>query len=914
MASFDLETFMKVQQGTGTGLFQSVGMAFGVPSCMLSLASDVLSMLPSSMLGGMKDDMMDGKAKANEVTASIFNKLMLGTGIMEFDTDSGTIKFKSISAWLGKDNDDSQFMDNLGGLLGAAQYAASFGAQMYQNYQNIADEINAITDCLDKWKTLKGFAPGSSASQKATLPPEEADELFDTVYAADKSQLEETLLFIQSCDTQITSINNILAARVADPGKEPCFLDSAELDPFLSSTNFTRCPAIDPAYDAGEDIFRLTYGPPLSTDGQYVLTSDGLYYDSQKGGLDPIFLAISGVIPPGERWKYDFDPNLGGKGTAISIKSLNKFTDNIFDPERVDDSLGMEHYYGEDHFLAMIMQQRDKQVYDLSSDLQNFITTYGESTSIVNNQRQLIISEIANHNSKINRRKKQIEVAVKAPQIYGDTSGPIFLAGHIPINDFSFLEEYNLEVDLEKQKALIFSEGEVDGMVLPIKPLFVRSSAKPPSIGFNHLNVPTIGKGSIIYTPSGDASGASGTILSLTDQIVSEDLFAIYNFLDTKNVAPSSINYFTTNCATTDKYNNAQLAAAGNRAVFVSGLGIPYLEGIVKNKESDPAAASALGSFVRLPDTPEYRELTYNPSGFTMEFWVHVPNITDAATGWASGADIDTAAPSSLTKVILGCENVGAMSGVSAIDHTGTERGLDYLENKRGNEFVRGMVCGFTRDKRITLFSGTGNNDNDSNNPNADRGCSSLSFFIAPTQSRDFSSASWINNDDCQDYGTFYKMKADLSSTAYGNVSSQFVLIDVTVAPSSNEISFFADGELVTTSAIDKVFGVEPYHPPSLPNFKQDNSFSYAPSTVDGPNTVQTGPEINEFYTPWVVGGGWTDGMYRYGNFLGGDLGGVISGLRGHLGSLKFYTRPLNTAEVRKNYKAQQGFFKQIII
>ena len=434
---------------------------------------------------------------------------------------------------------------------------------------------------------MKGFSPGNSANEKATLSPEEADELFDTVYAADKSQLEETLQFIQSCDTQISTINNILAARVADPAKEPCFLDSAELDPFLSSTNFKRCPAIDPAYEQ-EDIFRLTYGPPLTSDGQYVLTSDGLYYDSQKGGLDPIYLAISGVIPPGEKWKYNFDPNLGGKGQAVSIKSLNKFTDNVFDAELVDDSLGMDHYYQEDHFLAMIMQQRDKQVYDLSSDLQNFITTYGEGTSIVNNQRQLIISEIANHNSRINRRKKQIEVAVKVPQIYGDASGPIFAAGDIPINNFSFLEEYNLEVDLEKQKALVFSEGEVDGMVLPIKPLFVRSSAKPPSIGFTHLNVPTIGKGRIIYTPSGSGTAASGTVLSLTDQIVTQDLFAIYNFLDTKTVAPSSTNYFTTNCATHDKYNNAQLVAAGNRGVFVSGLGIPRLDGIVKNKSSDP--------------------------------------------------------------------------------------------------------------------------------------------------------------------------------------------------------------------------------------------------------------------------------------------------------------------------------------
>jgi len=902
MAAFDLETFLKVQGQTGTGAFQALGMSFGMPSCMLNLASQALNLLPTSVLGDMRDTILSAKTSGGNAATEVFRKLMLATGIIEFDTDEGLLKFKSISSFLGLDNDGTQSLQNLGGLLGAFQYAASFGAQLYSNYTDITNQINSIGDCLDKYNQMKSFQGGNSANQKATLTPEQADELFNTVYSADKTKLEETGNFIVKCNEQLDKINTILAARVADPSLEPCLLNTSEFDPFLDGTTFTRCSPIDPGLegveDLGDDIFRLTYGPPLTVGGQYVLTSDGLYYDSQTGGLDPIFLAISGIIPPGNKWTYDYDPNLGGKGDSISIQSLNKFTENIFDPELIDDSLGLQLYYDADHFLSVIKQQRDKHIYDLSADLQSYLGTYGEDSSVVNNQRQLIISEIANHNSKLNRRKKQIEVALKAPQIYGDASGPLFPPGEIPINDFSFLEEYNLEVDLEKQKALIFAEGEVTGMVLPIKPMFVKSPPRPPSLNYYHLNVPTIGKGSIIYTPSGTASG---TVLSLTDQIVNEDLFAIYNFLDTNVLLPSSTEYQTTNCATEDMYNNAQLVSTSPQNVFFSGLAIPYFEGIVKNKPTDTAAASALGSFLRLPDTQEYRELTYSSNGFTMECWVHVPDIMDGAVGWLS------ATTSSLTKVVLGCENVGALSGVEALDHTGAIRDLDFLENKRGTEFVRGMICGFTRDRRITQVSSAYSNNNYDNDP-----ASSLSFFIAPTQSRDLSSASWINNDDCQDYETFHKMKVDLSATAFGNVSSQFVLVAVTVDPALDAVSFYADGSLIATSSMGAVFGTDPFISPGLPTFKKKNSFEYSSTTVDGPETLKTGPEANPFYTPWIVGGGWTDGMYKYGNFLGGDRGGIVSGLRGHIGSLKFYSKALDKGEVSTNYKAQQGFFKKI--
>jgi len=905
MASFDLDTFLKVQGKTGTGAVQALGMSFGVPSCMLNMAAGALNLLPSSLLTGIQSNISQGKAKANEITKEVLKKLSLGTGIIEFDTENGVFKFMSDTSWQGIDNDDTEANNDLDGILGVFQYAASFGAQIYENYNNITDQIDSITDCLDKFSTMQKFQSGNSSSEKAKLSPSEQEELFQATYAGDSTKLKQANDFVKKCNATIIEINNILRARELDPSLEPCLLNSSELDPFLENTTFKRCSPTDPSVGADEkEVFRLTYGPPETAAGQYVLTSDGLYYDSQTGGLDPVFLAISGIVPIGDKWKYDYDPNLGGKGQAISIESLNKFSDNIFDPTRIDDSIGLQHYYNEDHFLSVLKQQRDKNVYDLSSDLTSFIAEFGEDSSIVTNQRNLIISDIANHNSKINRRKKQIEVAVKAPQIYGEETQPKFSPGEIPINDFSYLADYNLEVDLEKQNALIFNQADVVGIVLPIDAKFAGTSAKPPSLTFDQLRVPTVGKGSILYSPS---STQAGTVLSLNDQVVYDGLFAIYNFLETKLELPSSLSFPVTNCATENMYNNAQMVGASKKDIFVSGLGIPYLGGIVQNKSSDPLAASALGSYVKLPDTKEYQNLTYSSTGFTLECWAHVPNIMDGGVGWLS------ATASSLTKVLLASENVGK-SDVSGPCPLAPEKDLDYLRNDKGDEFVRGMVCGFTRDRRITEagyglgLSGYSNSNHD-NDP-----VSSLSFFIAPTQSRDASSASWINSDDCQRYPSFHKMKVDLSATDFGNVSSQFVLIDISCDPVNNVIKMFADGSLVATSSVTAVFGSQEGVPPNLPNFKKANSFEYSTDTVDGPDILKQGPLLNTFYSPWIVGGGYTDGMYKNGNFMGGDRGGITSGLRGHVGSLKFYSRPLDNGEVLKNYKAQQGFFKNIKI
>jgi len=887
--SSEFNTNIALQElAQGQDILGAIGGGFGLPSCLLNLTEGLLDLLPTPVLASIQASILYAKNLANDFISRFMNFIFEKTGILEFDSDLGLVRLKS----------DNELLTGIADIIGLIQAVASFAGTLYANILDIAQQIDEIADCLQSLRSTEAYKHGASNNDDYNLSTEERLQLYESRFGAAAESLYYTREFVNRCDKVLSDIDKILAARALNPDLEPCFSDSKELDEVLANTTFKRCSPKDPGLPTGE-VFRLTYGPPVTSNGQYVLTSDGLYYDSRSGGLDPIYLSISGIIPPGDKWKYDYDPNLGGKGDAISIKSLNTFTDNIFDITRIDDSVGLQQYYDKDHFLLTLKQQREKNLYDLSSQLTEYITTYGEDSSVVKNQRLLIQSEIFNYNTKINKRKKQIEIFVKVPQIYADSSEAVVTPGKVPINDFSLLEKYNLEVDLEKQKALTLTHADVVGIVLPIDPKYSQSSAKAPSIGFSHLYVPKIGKGSMVYEPSGTSSAK---VLSLTDELVTDGLFAIYNFLDTTVTLPSSTNFNSLNCASQDTYNNAQLISTNPSNVYFSGISIPYFEGLVKNKSSFPQGASALGSVLRLPDTPEFNNLAYSRSGFTMECWVHVPNIMDAETGWLSGTT------SSLTKVLLANENVGVASGVTSTDHLGNIRDLDFLDNDKSSSYVRGLVCGFTRDRRITQESVGYSNDNADNDP-----VSSLSFFLAPTRSRDASSLSWINNDECQDFESFYKMKVDLSANELiGNVSSQFVLIDISVDPDANAITFYADGQVIATSSITDVFGVDIGQSLNVPSFKKPNSFEYSEDTVDGPSTLKTGPKLDPFYTPWIVGGGWTDGMYASGNFMGGDRGGVVSGLRGHVGSLKFYSKPLDTDEVLKNYNAQKGLFKNI--
>jgi hypothetical protein len=1003
MGVFDLQKAASMMGGGGNPI-AAIGMAYGAPTCVSNMALDLLKMIPSGMLSDISDALFGGKEQSQNVIFSITEDMLLESGLLVVETETGHQTLISDTSKYGNDNGQAQGLADSGGFLNSMAYAAGglagaigTGMAAFNNIQSSVQQLQGLVNCYDSYKNYKASKKGAGslanslgtqygypeasnilAAGFCTIDPETntskdaclaaSGEWVDTLVeplttvaggdpAADAAgqfailyqQMQDAIAFEKKCDEQIKAIGQILQERLLDPSLEPCillsgggacsigsydnkeecednggswsdYLDGVPFD-FLSGT--TICAMTQPEYKEYIDpsanllpsaIFDLVYGPPLSKEGQFILTVDGLYYDSQSGGVPDVI----GFVPPAEFYKFEQPANLGGKGQPISYKDIDLFLDTLFDPDLVDDSLQMQTYYDNDHFLKMLKGERDKHINQLHLDLSSY-STDGSSIAVIENAKQGLISQLALHEDKIRRRKKQLEVAAKASTLYGSE---IFTPGHVPINDFTYLKDLNLVPTLEQQKNITFQQADVSEVILPVKPKFVTAQASQGPLAIQHLLVPTIGKGSIVYdasTEGGLSTGASGsgTLYSLTDNIVTDNIISVYNFLNADIEDASSFKYATMNCAaTTNLYGNAQLIADSVSSTFLSGLAIPRLKGVVNYKSNGFVAG--LGSVVKLPDITEYKDFLYTPSGGTIEAWVHMPGF-----GASSNSNVEPDGEwgaLTLNRILLGCENVGGSF------HTDVP---DNLPITMGNS-VRGVVFGFTRDQQITADK-TPTNTIDSAgefNPLNDRG-----FFIAPTTSYNSSGVGFISargNQDC-DYTadtTFNKffVRADttVSGVSVNDVSSSFVHLCVTFSPLLDNVSLFADGVLLGSSSMVSVFGTDHLHAPAVPSFKKSNSFEYNPvsikHTVNGPfsqmNNVKLtgGPKLNDLFTPWLVGGGYTDGFLLDSSGMGfmGPLHGVKSGLNGFVGSVKFYGKPLNSKEVLQNYKAQKGFFKNI--
>lgn len=914
----------------------------------------------------------------------------------------------------------------------------------------------AMADLLN----LKLFTAGQAGHQKealAAMDPEAYAQLHGIRFAAYKGSVQKTKEFKDKCDIVINHIETILAERRGDPTQEPVFTaTSPEEEALYAKTDFLTQPYGDPRASEMQSPFRLTFGPPKTQTGFYVLTSDGLYYDSQSGGLDPVFTYIdyTDTIDPGNEYMFEHAPNLGGRGESFSLADSHKLIGQLFDEKKIDDGAGMTRYYNKDTFLRTLQGQRNKNITDVSSLITSSIYI-GESSAVAFNLKNELEGIVGRWGALINKRKKQIEIAVKAPLLYGRhklsepfpdppegevlififkeavDSGrgpnfesfdyysgpyhampgdvlhtgaehtknskeiiPFFAGGQIdaaggsyggpgdtvdsgddygggeegdpnadtgprtftrvdfqtlpvlsfdsssmPVNDFSWISDLNFSVEIAKQKKLLFKKGDVEGVVLPYDAKFTTIRPRTDAQRISHLYATPVGKGGIIYNTSSQAH-----LLSLTDNIVTDGLFAIYNFLESETLKPVAWHNFNClNSMSPDNKGNAALLSLSPSSVFNQGLAIPYLEGIAKLSTTNIGHISSMGSFVQLPpedsynmppedpsknDPTDFVDWTYSSSGFSFECWTRVPNLT-RAQGWNPGA------ASSLTKCLLACENTGVASAASAYYK---DFDLDSLPNTRNGDVTRGFVIGFTRDRRITQ-DGANHSDLMSGN-----GIGNMSFFVAPTVSRDNAACSWVNKTSTTAALAYNyhkcKFKASVAGPAgkkFSSAMNEFVHIVVSVDPPNDTVTLYLDGDAMTTSSVVDTFGTEQFRPVNLPSFRQGNSFEYRPNSTEfnlldaglntahvgltdtengiiGPSELKAGPRLTRF-TPFIVGGGYTDGASFIGNFMGGDpVGGKTSGLNGYIGSLKLYKKPLNTSEVNKNYEAQKGFFKSIII
>ena len=807
-------------------------------------------------------------------------------------------------------------------------------------------------------------------------------------YGASRTKIINALGWLSKAQLQTNNINKILTERYLDPDQypEPCFdgtifVESAgkTIEELFAGTDVCVVMPGDKGYcslgrnyrdkesceaaggnwtdvqvvELPQQKFRVLpeeLDPPISKFGKFILTETGIYFDSVSGGLEipsnmEELVQCSTIVPEDSlKWMFEYNPNCGGRGDSVTLKEFNEWANTLFDLDAdvsgLDTNSEILSYYDQDSFLGDIIGQKNRHIYELSSYVTELINdpSYGEDSSLVVNQRQALLAAISVHEDKIKRRKKQIQVGV----VLGG-----FELGKIPINDFSFLDESILDVSKGVQSKLAFNPGEVSGIVLPINVKY--GISKKETLGevyLNHLIVPTIGKGAIISSPSSILDGSSSQLLSLVDSIATDDLIACYNFLNGNlQEEPDSLVYDILNTAETGTKYNAQLVASSFDYAYPSGVGFAHFGGICSffsgaNPKStyylDPPSAQYLQSAYRPlsymmlpPRMPDFDSLLYRNSGFTLDCWIHVPTLT------SSGYDAwdESYESSSMHRIIFGNENRGG-------DFTVTD--AERLELNQDYNSVKGLLVGFTRDRRFTK-SLPPSNENGENPVDED-----LKFYIAPTRSINTSSVTFIpkgaltcfkDSTEPQRYlGAVVDVTGPVATTsALGDCSSSFKHLSITCDPSGEgRVVVYSDGVEVHSQNYINTFGFT--KSPNIPSPLDSSSFSYKNifKTSLAENSVTYTPTAvyqDDFWnwaapgaaglTPWIIGGGYTDGMtnVEFGcgtdtsegmNFLGSKEGGLRSGLNGFIGSFKLYKRAISAAEVAQNFKAQKGFFKNI--
>jgi len=996
MATFDMSKAAAIITTSKTPILDALGVQYGLPTCLLDIAKEALTAFPSSVLNSFFEGIQFGKSKADEIIKEIRRRLHLDTGIIEYDTTLGRFVFVSSSSNKGVEQNMLQSMNNLFGLGKILGY----GAQAWLIGQNVSQQIRSLKDCVDKVTSYNALTKGPSAyadklvgfsitdpttgkpvTFEAPLPAAEAASLS---YEQNKAQFESAVSFANKCQQQMNVIQEITKCRIETPHlcPEPCFwgdLKNAEGETLvsqLSGTDFCVMQGIKADPD-GKPILPTLSGfdpytsvltatgllPPLSRGGQFLFSKTGIYYDSYGGGIDLPDGCITNIVSavyfneqgdpyPGigvpensMKWMLDYNPNLGGKGSCLSLKDFNGWAETIFDLDTLNESPALSRYYDEDHFLQVLIDQRNREIFDLSGYITDLIHEgYTEDSSRVVNQQQILYSTIANHDLKIKKRKKQIEVHVVL-----DSAVP--LPGKIPINNFGDLDNSKIVIQRGLQEQLIFSTNEVSGIVLPLCPTFIKSEVAQDSFMIEELMVSPVGVGSIITSASG-VSVTSGTVLSLVDRVSTKGLVSIYNFLDADIVTPDSEKYLSINCATSSSSDKAaQLVASSVDSMFPSGVGIPYFRGVCNlfsglDGNLKSSSWPTHPGFLFTPYRPygygiieggyqDVDSLFYKNSGCTFETWCCVPDLDDEdSLGWNKDSQV-----SALHRVILGCENRGGSYSSTNEEWT---VGPQYTNS------IRGLLIGFSRDRRLTKGFAP------SNHPSDNTLASNLVFYMAPTQSINTSGVTFMsvsgNTLDCESgdaagsghYGLIMDCSAPGGTKLgkIGDVSSGFMLLTITVDYASNSVNLYLNGDLMKTQSILQTFGN--VGPPNIPSqvdsssFFYDNTYQYklpaVPPKFPPGGIAQTdfwywgGPIPLGGLTPFTIGGGYTDGMTTVDlineipstnegmNFMGGKWGGKKSGLYGFLGSMKLYNRAIKASEANQNYEAQRGFFENIQI
>ena len=83
----------------------------------------------------------------------------------------------------------------------------------------------------------------------------------------------------------------------------------------------------------------------------------------------------------------------------MSWNTFNVWANTVFDLDNINESPGIQEWYSADSFLQNLIDQRNREAYDLSSIIQSYVASgLGEDSALVLNQRQVLYAKVSSPN------------------------------------------------------------------------------------------------------------------------------------------------------------------------------------------------------------------------------------------------------------------------------------------------------------------------------------------------------------------------------------------------------------------------------------------------------------------------------------------------------------------------------------
>lgn len=162
----------------------------------------------------------------------------------------------------------------------------------------------------------------------------------------------------------------------------------------------------------GEPIprFDLEFGPPISAANKFILSKDGLYYNSRTQDV-PIVNPKAGSD---KTWDLDYDSNVGGRGLAFSEDDTYGNFGTVFhiDTDIAKGNPLAELYYQYDDVLQQFKDDKVSQITEVSGYVTELISNdYTDADALVQSYTAQLAGVASTYDYKIKKRKKQLDLA-----------------------------------------------------------------------------------------------------------------------------------------------------------------------------------------------------------------------------------------------------------------------------------------------------------------------------------------------------------------------------------------------------------------------------------------------------------------------------------------------------------------------